>query len=631
MSILNRYSDSTEAVRPAVARLRLSTSLGLVWLWLWLACPSVLAQVQPWEFDPYRMRLWISIDPATPLTDGTNERFLAQLQEQMDIVYGPAADADARPTPRNLFSSVMRELDQFTIPRILDNELVLVIGRNHPASKEIRTLESVVEKTDAIVVAASNLAEVTRDMAAYADDPIWKGMSSKLKPAAGTSVEFLTQLKEGEILAALIRRSELVSLGRNVRFVPSRFPWQLDSLLRTHDKIFAVSIIPTRDEQFRIQLREIDCVMRVVGPIVETTVPAWNAVPRSIAFATQQAFAPLARIEDADLKNAQLRIRAGGLIVARDHPARMVPGDVLQPFVRRDDRNGVPTLLQNIPWTYVAITTGGDIDAQGTIYTGIRSPLAGRKNKRTRKVCLRVRPSGSSTDLQMGVMRDPSARIPGAEVYRRTPGDEDLTLVGRADWQGITQLTETKSPVALYDLRTPLSESGSPDKMPDPEKKMPKGNIELRAPLYMYYVKHGSTLLARLPIVTGLASIEIAELPDDRRRLESEAFVKGIQGEMLDLVARRQILATRIKQRVEEKNKIEATKLLKELQAEKSFEKMTETLDSIQRRILASERGPIPAISQKRIDQMFNLTRQMLQRYLQDTLLRDMELTVGKL
>jgi plasmid maintenance system antidote protein VapI len=58
---------------------------------------------------------------------------------------------------------------------------------------------------------------------------------------------------------------------------------------------------------------------------------------------------------------------------------------------------------------------------------------------------------------------------------------------------------------------------------------------------------------------------------------------------------------------------------------------MQEELDALQRRILSSERGPITAGTQIRIDKMFDTTRQMLQKYLQDKLLRDLELAVRTL
>jgi hypothetical protein len=604
----------------------------------------LLAEETPWEFDPYRMQVWLSHDPSLALTGPAKEDLLQAVMTQMDIVYKSTANIEAKSTPRNLYSSVLRDLDAFAIPRILASEFVLAAGRDHPAAKEIRTLDTILNQSENIQVSSSSIDEIRREMSAFASDPIWKNILGKLQANALPNADFLKELKEDRIPLAMIRRSELNALGRAVRLIPTRFPWQLDSLLKTHDKIFAISLSREHDV-FQIQVREIDARLRVMSQTVTTQVATWEAIPRSIAYATQQVFAPMARIEEADTKLAELRLRAGGLIIEENHPSKLVPGDVLQPYVRRDDRNGIPTLLQSIPWTYVAIVETNGVAAKSAIFSGIRSALAGRKNRRTLKICLKVRPANDTTDLKLGVMNDPKSGFSGAEVYRRTPGTEDLTLVGRADWRGITSISEPSFPLATYERPVattaiasgsePGSEGSSDGASPSAAVKKPpemeKAQIQLRAPLYIYYIKNGNTLLARLPIVTGNSPMERAELPDDRRRLESEAFVKGIQGEILDVVARRQILAARIKQKIADKKPEEAKKALEELRNEKNYEKMIEGLNAIQRRILSTDRGPITPGTQKRIDQMFDLTRQMMERYLQDSLLRDMELAARSL
>ena len=61
----------------------------------------------------------------------------------------------------------------------------------------------------------------------------------------------------------------------------------------------------------------------------------------------------------------------------------------------------------------------------------------------------------------------------------------------------------------------------------------------------LIYVKHGAHLLARLPMVPGLATSEEAVLPSDDKRMETEAFVKGMESTVMDLVARREILRAR--------------------------------------------------------------------------------------
>lgn len=623
--------------------------LGMI-CWLVIASNNApcVAQDEAWEYSPYRMQLWLSIDPSLPLTSDQKERLLHQVQVQTELIYNPAARVDATFTPRNLTSRILNELDEFSIQQVLQDELTLVITKNSTDGKDIRTFENVLEKSGAIIVTDSNAALIRREMEPYLQKDSWKPFSDMLKPTNGAGEDLVNQIKKGEVITALVRRSELEKLGRNARMIPVRFPWQMDSLLRTRDKIFAVAVVNDL-ESIRVQVREIDCAMRVVGPLVTTTTNSLELLPRVIAYATQEAFAPMARIEEADLKTTKMRIRAGGLLTQPeqfDHPVRLVPGDVLVPYVRRDDRNGVPTLLQSLPWTYIAITAGDDKSVDGAIYSGIRGALAGRKNKRTLKVGLKARPSAEATDLQLNVIAQPSLRVAGAEVYRRAPGGEDLTLVARTDWRGIIRLNESTPPIALYetpvvkkaDAPSASSESSSsltpasnPAATPPSDAPPLKSQIELKFPLYMYYIKNGNTLLAKLPIVTGLSAEEAADLPDDRRRLEAEAFIKGIQGEVLDLVARRQILAKRIRDFVDVKNKAEAEKLLNELRTLKSYDKMQEELDALQRRILSSERGPITAGTQIRIDKMFDTTRQMLQKYLQDKLLRDLELAVRTL
>ena len=114
-------------------------------------------------------------------------------------------------------------------------------------------------------------------------------------------------------------------------------------------------------------------------------------------------------------------------------------------------------------------------------------------------------------------------------------------------------------------------------------------------------------------------------MPDDRRRLETEAFLKGLQGEILDLVIRRKVLESRIKQEIRKKDLVKAEKLLDELKRVKSFEKMSEQVEAIQRRALSQEQGSLLVGVSKRIDGMLDTTRILMQKYLQDSLVRTLE------
>ena len=131
-------------------------------------------------------------------------------------------------------------------------------------------------------------------------------------------------------------------------------------------------------------------------------------------------------------------------------------------------------------------------------------------------------------------------------------------------------------------------------------------------PLRLIYVKNGIHLIARLPIVPGLMPQETRSLPSDDKRLEAEAFVKGMESTVMDLVARREILAARIRRRMQEGKFDQARQLLDEIKGFQTKEDLEMMLTSRQQAGLSSA----DAWQQQRIDQMLSGTRMLLNKYL---------------
>ncbi len=119
--------------------------------------------------------------------------------------------------------------------------------------------------------------------------------------------------------------------------------------------------------------------------------------------------------------------------------------------------------------------------------------------------------------------------------------------------------------------------------------------------------------------------MEIADLPDDSKRLEAEALIRGLEGRIFDIVALRMILATKIEKAIDDGKMEDAKTFLNQLKTTKDYEGFTEDLNAIQSRILASA-STIPKGAQKRIDRMFEETRKSLQRYLQNSRVRELEI-----
>jgi hypothetical protein len=129
-------------------------------------------------------------------------------------------------------------------------------------------------------------------------------------------------------------------------------------------------------------------------------------------------------------------------------------------------------------------------------------------------------------------------------------------------------------------------------------------------------------------MVPGLKEIETAELPDDARRLRAEAFVRGFQGEVLDLIGLRNLLAAQIKLYLKKDDIEQAQNVLEELRRLRNYNEMAKSLELIQRKMLDETEGPIPLRAKNSIDRMFQTTRDMLQKYMQDDLVDQSEQAV---
>jgi hypothetical protein len=717
-----------------------------------LMCMCVTQSAQSdeiWEYSPYRVKVWLSVSPSLCMSPESEAYLQQKIAEYAEIHFGPTWTISVEPTPDALYGSVLYRLDELSVEQLLARELILVVGKSEEAkqaflkmnpppekpvidpaksgnpekpkkkmSKEevdaqadlearaaslqsIRTLESAIERVKRIVIHPLQYSGMQRDIVPFLDQKQWASFKAMVHPFEGTNEKLVSELGSGETIAAVIQKSDLPKFKAVSRQIPTRFPWQPESLLRSNDKIFMASV-DRIGETIRIQVKELDAFVRRMGDVVETQVIYPSEIPRSVAQLTKDCFSPIVRIEETDFKTAVLRVRAAGLLTQANHPIQVGPGDVVLPIIRRDDSSGNPTILQPIAFTYIAITEKIDDVSRlyGAIFTASRGALASAKNRRTQRIGLKVTPRYGFSDLKLGIQRTPGSAVPGAEIYLRTPGTDDLNMVGRTDWQGVLPLTTQDFPTIQYDppenskmasiasarqltlspvappkyeavlpkdapklsgdggvdLKKELSgkkedqkeadaaktekgdgETGSEDanKPPEPPSKPAdppkyKGFIKLNAPLYLYYVKNGETLLARLPIVTGMRPSESADLPDDRRRLETEAFLRGMQGEILDLVVRRRILEARIKQKLKTGKRDEAERLLDDLKRVKSYRSMEEQMDTIQRRAFSVDKGVVPPGVVKRIDSMLDITRKMMQKYLQDTMVRDLETELSK-
>lgn len=354
------------------------------------------------------------------------------------------------------------------------------------------------------------------------------------------------------------------------------------------DKLFLISVREHKTE-FEIAVREWDMPSRHGGETLHLRTYQLEAVPELVLKGIVETFRPLAKIEKVDGKNIVARVRAGGMITSDDSLLTLNAGAVLHPVIRRNQRNGepLPNGITNPAWTYLDVKSRENALLQCALQTGLAGSVPSKGGARIERFALAVKRTYPETEISIMSRKDVvagdtskrakvSRPLADYEVYSKEAGEESSTSLGLTDWQGKVRL--------------------KPD-----DKHV----------LRVLYVRNGSQFLARLPVVVGHLPELTMEVFDDDPRLLAETKLRAMQSRVMDVMARREILAARIRMLIKQENFEEANKLLAEFRALPQRVQITKELDEDQRRTPA-----VPGITGKRITALFNGGRQLLNKFL---------------
>ncbi len=407
----------------------------------------------------------------------------------------------------------------------------------------------------------------------------------------------LTPRMRAELLGDLVERAEtLVGATWKIRAAPAPPELQptltsaiesvtLESLPQESlesDKVMLLAVSRAADG-LQVTARELDVPTLIWSAPV--TRRAWQ--PGKLRDAALEAifaaFAPLALIESVDKQQVALRLKAAALPRRDKQLLTVEPGDVFVPVIRSEDYQGNLRKDQGgvirpkpISWTFCTVEQITPRRLHCRLETGFRSPLSGRRRGRTQQLALAVIPPRRPSTLTLVSRSEPKQLLAGYEVYARPPDGKTAVLLGRTDREGR--------------IRVPPGES----------------------PLRVLLARNGSELLARLPMVPGLQPVCIAEIPNDDRRLEAEGLVSGLRQELVDLVARREVLFARTRARVKAGKFDEAEELIGELLRLEKSERVLVSTVALERR---STRAEDPGV-QRKIDALFGDTQKLLRKHI---------------
>ncbi len=559
----------------------------MILAWLFLAAVANPAEsAKPWDYDPYRVLIWIASSDPGMQAETIEEPLRAYLSRDFAALWRVDV-ADAPPSVR---SAVSRGIETLDFDAIVASDPVLAVKKTHSDAIRIRFPSDVARYVGEVLSTPGRIAETRRLAASVDDSSSLAGISERLVPVEGDATDVKAKWEEDSTEALLVSHGMAVSLDEpEAKLIPLPGAETVGDVADRYDKVFIVQLDRGRRVS-DVGAVELEALMQTFGAPVETEAVGAKELPVAVGRAVTDAFSPTIRIEQSGTRTTTGLLRAGGLILDESSPASIAVGDVVVPMLRKNDRNGNPIQIGRLDWAYLLVTEVDGPKLTMDLHAGRAGGLQGRKNSRTFRTGLKVKPRDASTLLRLHARGDENQPLIGYEVYEKELTSSSMTLVGRTDWDGRLRIEKSDQPMRLL------------------------------------YVKNGGAVLARLPMVPGFTKKEVADLAGDDVRLQAEAYIRGVQNAITDLVAIRELLKARIRLRIERGELDEAKRLLNRLRdqptnaliANDMGRKQTMFLDAVGRN----------ANQRRKIDDMFSTTRDLLAQHINPRVVRDLEAEV---
>ncbi len=353
----------------------------------------------------------------------------------------------------------------------------------------------------------------------------------------------------------------------------------LPDLASNKDKLL-LATVRTGSDGLELAVREFDRYVQRWSATRRRQSRQESYIPEQLFSLVYHTFSQLARVEldSKDPHRVLLKPRAAALPRGAGSVIVAKVGDVFLPILRRTTRSGELEKkdgVQIVPWTYIEVSEVKGNMIICRIESARRGPIIVRRQGRIEPVAIAIRCDPDSLTLRLHSRTVADKPLVGYEVFSQTPGDETLARVGLTDAAG--------------------------------QISIPPGKMSVQ----ILYVKHGGQLFARIPAMAGLKNFIDISLPDDDARLAAEASLAAVREDLIDVVARRNILISRVRQKIEKKDYGAAQELIRALDDLPGRPQFNLTLANAAR----SLRSDDPQM-QKRIDKLFESTQTLVAQYL---------------
>ena len=292
-------------------------------------------------------------------------------------------------------------------------------------------------------------------------------------------------------------------------FIKSRYP-------EVAADVWFVATIETRSTGTQVSVRSWQPELQSETSLVSTDLSDQRELPAVLTRSCRDLFRPMGVVEQVNQQTVQIRLRAGEIHPPDPSFEQLTKADVLLPFFAFRDKTQQIERLQTVPWTYVTVDDLDGSTVTGTVRSGLRMSLGGKKRGRIDALVIALRPQHASTSLELFTQSKP--QLPLAAHRLEIRSDPAIPRPNSGD----AAAAETLLNERLTDRRG-------------------LANIPVEADrrLVWLFAYSGENLLARVPFVPGALPRQRLEVPDDSTRLNAESDLQMLQGEVIDAVALR--------------------------------------------------------------------------------------------
>lgn len=468
--------------------------------------------------------------------------------------------------------------------------LALLVGAEPVTAQESGETASVVEEPKSLVDLPVEMeSQPYRVRLLIADEAQDTNLTTDMGLALARSIGALWQASFGKL--ENLSRCDGEALRRwQVGQMPQRFDE------KDIDFFYAVTV-HRRGSQRRIAVRAWQPQFSWLSPVHEDAFYEPRETAGRVVKLCWGLFRPQVLVEHVQDHDCRVRIPAGDLQPADPAYQLFQPGDCLIPWLMYYDRDKSLKRRQELPWTYVRLDEVHGPQGQGTVLSGLRSPLGGKSRGRIDKVAVASRPVYPETRLQISVQNQPARSLAG---YRLELRPKLPQRKAEPDAEGDAAEAEDPGVIKLLTDRV-----GQVRLAPDPQQ-----------PCVWIFVYSGDLLLARVPFVPGSLPFLRLDVPDDSLRLQVEGELQSLQNELINQVAERNTLIAAARNASKKGDWQRVELLRKQLDGLPSKSSFQEKLAGIRVPALNAAKARKDRAGQVRIERLCKDVSELMDRYL---------------